>query len=287
MSVLKWAVCLFIACNIPAARGGVLIESGEKIAFLGDSVTIGDRNGCYTWLVVEGLKANGIDIVPIKQVNDGIHMHTSRELVANFEKELLAQKPAWLALNLGSEDVERGSNGGVNLEDYRKNIMDIVTKTQAAGIKVMILTATMIGEDPQSEKNKELIPYNDFLRQLAQQKNCLFADLNGQMQRALAEYRRQFTTPIPSIPLFTTDGVRTNPFGSAVMARGILTAFGLDPDQIEKARKSWSAIPDAGGVNFAVTIGQYEELESKARQKGKSLQQYIEVKVQSIVSTPD
>ncbi len=40
----------------------------------------------------------------------------------------------------------------------------MIDQAQAAGIKVLLLTSTMIGEDPDKETNKQLIPYNNFLR---------------------------------------------------------------------------------------------------------------------------
>ena len=40
---------------------------------------------------------------------------------------------------------------GVGLEEYKKNITAIIDKAQAANIKVMVLSSTMIGEDPERE----------------------------------------------------------------------------------------------------------------------------------------
>ena len=67
----------------------------------------------------------------------------------------------------------------MTLEDYKKNISAIVNKSQAAGIKVLILTSTMISEDPEDEKNIKLAMYNSFLHQLAKEKALLIADLIG------------------------------------------------------------------------------------------------------------
>ena len=75
----------------------------------------------------------------------------------------------------------KGSNG-VNLEDYKKNITAIVDEVQAAGVKIIILTPTMLGEDPQYANNIKLVAYIDFLKQLANEKKYLLCDLNGDMQ---------------------------------------------------------------------------------------------------------
>ena len=137
---------------------------------------------------------------------------------------------------------------GVPLEDYKKNITAIIEKAQSANIKVMILTSTMIGEDPERELNKNMIPYNDFLRQVAKEKKCLLADLNEDMQKAIKKipdekgaakmfgepgYKRDIKNKL------TSDGCHMNKLGNIMMAKGILKAFGLSEDKIAAAEKSW------------------------------------------------
>jgi lysophospholipase L1-like esterase len=136
----------------------------------------------------------------------------------------------------------------VGLEEYKKNITAIIDKAQAANIKVMVLTSTMIGEDPERELNKNLIPYNAFLREIAKEKKCLLADLDQDMQEALKKipdaagkarmfgehnYKRNIKNKL------TTDGCHMNTLGNAMMAKGILRAFGLSEEKIAAAKKSW------------------------------------------------
>lgn len=108
-------------------------------------------------------------------------------------------------------------------------------KCQAAGIKVMILTSTMIGEDQPNANNQKLVLYNDFLRTLAKEKKCLLADLNADMQAAIATAGAE-----KKGNLLTGDGVHMNPAGDQMMAAGVLKAFGLTAEQLEKAKKSWA-----------------------------------------------
>lgn len=238
--VVLWTLVFGLISEI---RAEVLVKSGDKIAFLGDSITaFGGGPGGYCNLVIDGLKANGIDV---QQINAGVSGNCSREMLARFEKDVIENKPDWMTLSCGVNDVWHGE-GGVKLEDYKKNITKIVTKTQAAGIKVMILTATMIGEDPHNDNNKKLKAYNDFLKQLAKSKNCQLADLNADMQKKLAECKKN-SPPSSSTPAseaaknwITVDGVHMNPIGNRMMAQGILTAFGLDADQIKKAQETWN-----------------------------------------------
>jgi lysophospholipase L1-like esterase len=223
------AALLFLAQ--PTRAGALPVKDNDKIAFLGDSITqAGARPGGYVSLVMAGLKANG---VKAEMIPAGISGHKSNQMLARLEKDVLAKKPDWMTLSCGVNDVWHGAKG-VTLEDYKKNITEIVEKCQAAQVKLMILTATMIKEDPTTAENQKLAGYNEFLRGLAKEKNCLLADLNADMQAAVAK-----KDPARKGNLLTSDGVHMNSAGNRMMAGGVLKAFGLNAQQLAKAEKAW------------------------------------------------
>lgn len=215
---------------------GVPVKSGDKIAFLGDSITAGGmRSNGYCRLVISGLEANGIKAEPI---GAGISGHKSNQMLARLEKDVLAKKPDWMTLSCGVNDVWHGAKG-VELDAYKKNITEIVDRAQAAGIKVMILTSTMIKEDAENDLNKKLAGYNEFLRELAKQKKCLLGDLNAEMQATIAEMKK--TNPLPAGKNYLTgDGVHMALAGNQMMALGVLKGFGLTEAQLAKARAAWT-----------------------------------------------
>lgn len=215
-----------------AQAAEVALKEGQKIAFLGDSITqAGARPGGYVTLVISGLEANGIKATAVPA---GISGHKSNQMLARLERDVLSKKPDWMTLSCGVNDVWHGAKG-VPLDQYKENITKIVTQCQAAGIKVMILTSTMIGEDGANPNNQKLAPYNAFLRDLAKDKKCLLADLNAAMQAELAK-----AGPDRKDKLLTRDGVHMNAAGNQMMAAGVLQAFGLDAGQIKKARGIWT-----------------------------------------------
>lgn len=215
------------------AQGGELaVKDGEKVAFLGDSITqAGARKNGYCDLVIRGLAAVGVKAT---MVPAGISGHKSNQMLARLERDVLSKKPDVMTLSCGVNDVWHGKNG-VPLDQYKVNITKIVDTAQAAGIKVVILTSTMIHEDQSKKNNQILIGYNDFLKELAKKKKCPLADLNGDMQSAIAAAKDK-----KGGKLLTSDGVHMNPAGNKMMATGVLRAFGLDKDQIQKAQKSWT-----------------------------------------------
>lgn len=239
MMAMRWS--LVVAAGLLMAASGraqeISVKSGEKIAFLGDSITAaGMRSNGYCRLVISGLAANGIQAEPI---GSGISGHKSNQMLARLDKDVIAKKPDWMTLSCGVNDVWHGAKG-VELPDYRKNIAGIVDKAQAAGIRVMILTATMIKEDAENDLNRKLAGYNEFLRELAKEKKCLLGDLNAEMQATIAEMKKSHPLP-PGKNYLTSDGVHMAPAGDRMMANGVLKGFGLDAAQLEKARAAWDA----------------------------------------------
>jgi lysophospholipase L1-like esterase len=234
-------------------RAEILVKSGEKIAFLGDSITAGGWSSPvgYVKLVIAGLEANGVKAEPIPA---GISGHKSNQMLARLQKDVLDKKPHWMTLSCGVNDVWHGKNGiPLDVEmaktepyasqadiaargTYKKNITDIVDKAQAAGAKPVILTATVIQEKLDNDLNAKLAPYNDFLRGLAKEKKVALADLNQMFQDELKKANK------PDQKVLTSDGVHMNPAGNRLMAVGVLKALGLNDAQLEKAKVAWDAI---------------------------------------------
>ena len=243
-----------LAVSVTASRAEIAVKSGEKIAFLGDSITQGgwSNPAGYVNLVIAGLAANGVDATPIPA---GISGHKSNQMLARLEKDVLSKKPNWMTLSCGVNDVWH-SIKGVPLDDaqaaaktyekrdpsepdkgtYQANITQIVERAQAAGVQPVILTATVIKEDLNSPENKNLAPYNAFLRQLAKDKKLRIADLYASFEKAIK------AANTPGKNAFTGDGVHMNTAGNKMMALGVLKALGLDAMQLQKAQENWPAL---------------------------------------------
>ncbi len=149
------------------------------------------------------------------------------------------------------------------LEDYKKNITAIVDQAQAAGVKVVILTSTMIREDQATAENQKLVPYNEFLRALATEKKCLLADLNADLQAAIAEAAK--AGPVKGNVL-TSDGVHMASPGNEMMAAGVLKGLGLDAAELPKAKEAWLDLPGTSNLaaKMNLTRRQMQQLEKLA-----------------------
>lgn len=239
------AVSLFAP---PLATADIAVKSGEKIAFLGDSITQagwGNPAG-YVRLVIAGLEANDVHAEAIPA---GISGHKSDQMLARLDKDVLNKKPQWMTLSCGVNDVWHGARG-VPLDDamaqtgayddkvatrgtYKKNITAIIDRATAAGVKPVLLTATVIQENLTNKENAQLAPYNDFLRQFAKERKLPLADLNAMFQERIKAENK------PTLKVLTVDGVHMNTEGNKLMAIGVLKALGLADAQIEKAKAAW------------------------------------------------
>ena len=220
-----------MSLSIPAFAD-ISVKEGEKIALLGDSITqAGARPNGYVRLAIRGLESAGVKTTAIPA---GISGHKSNQMLARLESDVLSKKPNWMTLSCGVNDVWHGKRG-VDLPSYKKNITAIVDQARAAGVKVMLLTSTMIREDQSNDLNQKLVGYNEFIRALAKEKKCLLADLNADMQAGL----KKFPADAPKGKQLTSDGVHMNKAGNVMMARGVAKAFGLTDKQLDSSAKSW------------------------------------------------
>jgi lysophospholipase L1-like esterase len=246
-------------------EGGTAVQTGQKIAFMGDSITANAwaQPGGYVRLVVDGFLKQGIKITPIPA---GVSGNTSKDMLARLDHDVLSKQPDWMTLSCGVNDVWHGANG-VDLETYKQNMTSIVHQATAKGIKVILLTATPIGED-ENANNKKLESFNDFLRQLAKENNLPLADLNADFCSILKNYTRTSASRI-----LTVDGVHMNSNGNVVMAKGCLRAFGFFETDIEKVEQAWLNEPNTAffSVGFdirptvALTLAQFRGVEKVAQ----------------------
>jgi lysophospholipase L1-like esterase len=268
-----------LTLSITTAFSQIAIKSGDKIAFLGDSITQGGKSSPsgYVNLVSQGLAANG---VTVEVIGAGISGHKSNQMLDRLEKDVLSKKPQWMTLSCGVNDVWHGQNG-VLIDDYKKNITAIVDQAQAAGIQVVILTSTMIGEDQANPNNQKLIPYNEFLRTLAKEKNCRLADLNTLMQ---AEVSKANT---PGKNALTGDGVHMAFPGNKMMAIGVLQSLGLSTEQLNKANEVWLDIPATTSLKFEAkfTLREMQQLEKAAAARNTTPQKLLDEESQKLLNS--
>ena len=236
MKKLIFAAALAAFCS---ARAELLIQNNDRIAFLGDSITAnGNRPAGYVNMVMKGLELAG---VKAEKIAVGVSGNKSNDMLARLEKDVLSRNAKWMTLSCGVNDVWHGARG-VELEPYKANISSILDQCADKGVRVIVLTATMIREDASNNENRKLAAYNDWLRAEAKRRGLPLADLNADMQAELARIRATDKTPGNKL---TVDGVHMAFPGDCMMAWGVLRAMGADESLREKCLPVWRQMPEA------------------------------------------
>ena len=200
------------------------LKPGNTIVAIGDSITAG---GGYLRDIDAVLAQQYPDLKIAKVVNKGIGGQKAEDLVKRFDKDVVQLKPAVVTLSIGINDVWhrlKNPHDEKILAAYKANVGKMVDAAQQAGIKVILLTPTLIQEDAAAEGNQRLVMYVEAEKQIATEKKCQLVDLHGMFLTALkqkpADQKGNW---------LTGDGVHMKPLGDGVMAIGVLRALGV-PD---------------------------------------------------------
>jgi acyl-CoA thioesterase-1 len=236
--------CPVLAADAPAAPAGekllaeaiklvspaksepkeLLLKAGDQIVCMGDSITAA---GGYLRHMNAMFAQQYPDLKLPKIINAGVSGHKAENCIARFEKDVLKKKPDLMTLNIGINDVWhrlRAPHDPKVLATYKDNVGKMVEQAQAAGIKVILLTPTVIKEDPKGEGQKRLALYANAMRELSVEKKCGFVDLHQMFLDALAKKPEG-----AGDKWLTRDGVHMKPLGDAVMAVAALRGMGV-PD---------------------------------------------------------
>lgn len=201
------------------------IKADDKIVALGDSITAG---GGYLRYTEQVLAANYPQLNAPKIINAGVSGNKAENMIARFDKSVLAHKPTIVTINVGINDVWhrlKAPHDDAVLKAYRDNVATMVDKAQAAGARVILLAPTVIKEDPDADGNKRLPLYVNAMREIAAAKKCQFMDLHAMFLEAL-----KHKPASEKGNWLTGDGVHMKPLGNAIMSLGILRALGV-PDE--------------------------------------------------------
>ena len=259
-----FAAALLAATGL--AAGEIVIKDGDSIAFMGDSITqlgnLQKPNG-YVNLVIEGLKAAGVNAVPIPA---GVGGNTTRHMLARLEKDVLAKKPAWMTLNSGINDA-----GPLSVEEFGANIAKIVDQASAAGIKVILMTTTVgAGESLDAPSSLKCLKFCEEFRKLAKERHLLLADLNTVMAKELTERKQDGVKGLK----LTYDGTHLNGLGNQIVAAEILKTLGVSEPQIAALRKRWDDYPFAVAMP-EVSVNEYVKLKAAADRNGKTIDEQV------------
>jgi isoamyl acetate esterase len=231
MSIRSWAILSGILCAGPAlaADGDPLpLKKGDKIVFLGDSITQGGGgpNG-YVTLIRNALADKHKDL-GIEIVNAGISGNKVPDLQRRLDKDVIAKKPTLVVIYIGINDVWHGLTDparGSSKEKFEEGLKEIIGKIKDNGARVVLCTPTVIGEKTggANKADSKLDEYSDISRRIAKELKLPLCDL----RKAFVDNLKENNKENKDRGVLTADTVHLNEAGNKVVAETMLKT--IDP----------------------------------------------------------
>jgi lysophospholipase L1-like esterase len=197
------------------------LNKKKKVVFFGDSITqMGADKGGYIRLMEELIQSENLSN-EFELVGAGIGGNKVTDLFLRLEKDVLSQQPDIVVIYVGINDIwhKRLSGTGTDYAKFASFYDVIVKKLQAAKIKVIVCTPSVIGErkDHSNEQDGELNLYSNWIRTYAKSNQLPCVDLRNEFQQYLIANN-------PSNEekgLLTTDRVHLNAKGNLLVAQAV------------------------------------------------------------------
>jgi lysophospholipase L1-like esterase len=197
----KWQQDLLLAdfaglCRYEAENRALPPATPGRVVFLGDSITEG-------WLGEQPDFFNG------DRIDRGISGQTSTQMLARFQADVIALRPAVVHIMAGTNDIA-GNIGPTTLDRIEANIRAMADMAQAHGVRVVlgsVLPARRFDWRPEIESVAPILALNARLRRLAAERHFVYADYHA----ALDDGAHGLS------PEHSRDGVHPNAAGYAVM----------------------------------------------------------------------
>lgn len=207
----------------------MLIRPGDKVLFIGDSITDAgrreDKDGLghgYVRMFRDLIYAHRPEL-DAAIVNRGISGNTTRHLKERWTADVIAEKPDVLSICIGVNDVWRQLQEPRNpeevlIDEYEAIYRELIERTKAeCGSRLILCEAGIIGETRDAPHNGLMIPYNKCVARLAVEYKAALAPINQAFWRAIDAK--------PGVA-WTGDGVHPLSNGHMLMALTVYEAMG-------------------------------------------------------------
>jgi len=221
---------MFALVSLPVLRADsntVPLKKGERIVFLGDSITQGGAGpkGYVTMIrkdLLEKHKDLGIEVI-----GAGISGNKVPDLQRRLEKDVIARKPTLVVIYIGINDVwhgEKDPSRGTTQEKFEAGLKEIVGKIHDVGGRVILCTPSVIGEKKAggNSLDAKLDEYSDISRKVARDMKLQVCDL----RQAFLNHLKANNPDNKDRGILTSDRVHLNEAGNRFVADVMLKSLG-------------------------------------------------------------
>lgn len=227
LSLLLWSWLLFVPAVSFAEEPAVKLKAGDRIVFLGDSITQGGAgpNG-YVTMIRQALDKQHADL-KIEVIGAGISGNKVPDLQRRVDKDVIAKKPTIVFIYIGINDVWHGEKDparGTMPEAFESGLKEVIGKCRDAGATVVICTPSVIGEklDGANSLDAKLDQYSDISRKIAKELKLPLCDLRA----AFLEHLKANNKNNADKGILTSDRVHLNLAGNQFVADTMLKTLG-------------------------------------------------------------
>jgi len=218
------SVMVMVSMNASSAADEPALKKGERIVFLGDSITeAGAGPGGYVTLVKEQLAKSHPDLA-IEVIGAGISGNRVPDLEARLNRDVIDKKPTLVVIYIGINDVWHSLQGrGTSKPDYEQGLRRIIQRIQDAGARVVLCTPSIIGEktDGANPLDSMLDEYAQISRTVAAQAHARLLDLRKKFIAHLKANNKENAER----NVLTGDGVHLNAAGNRFVADRVIESL--------------------------------------------------------------
>ncbi|MDE0636989.1 MAG: SGNH/GDSL hydrolase family protein [Candidatus Poribacteria bacterium] len=207
----------------------LLFQSGDKVLFIGDSITDCGRRGDHAPLG-HGYVRKITELITAKYperdiayVNKGIGGDIVEGLENRWDTDVIDEKPDWLSVKIGINNASRqlgeGISNEVYLPDWEACYRRILTRVKnELDIPLFLFEIFYIEEDVENPRPLAVDAYNASIHKLADEFDARLIQTNDAFDNAVAAR--------PGALWTTQDGVHPNAEGHTLMALEFLKQAG-------------------------------------------------------------
>ena len=232
------AALLCAACQLAPARApaqpvapmsGEIVRDGDRIVFLGDSITLPHR---YTRVVEQQLRLNHPQW-RLTFANAGISDHTARQGLARLDRDVLSLRPTLVFVNFGMNDA--GYPAGPPDGDLVGHLRRITERLRAAGARVVWIDTTPC--DPRGAEDAAA------LNARARRIDALVTETHAEAARlgvtvipahAALQQALAITPAPPDDHALMKDHIHPNEAGQVLLGLAVLRAIGEPAQPLER-----------------------------------------------------
>jgi isoamyl acetate esterase len=214
---------LFALILVGCAGSRHFLHSGERIVFLGDSITqLGVKPNGYVTLIGDTLRLKYPEL-NAEVIGAGVSGNKVPDLQKRLQKDVLDKNPTIVFIYIGINDVWHWVTPGLKgttKEEYESGLKEIIGAIHKQGARVVLCTPSVIGEknDGTNPEDSTLNEYSNISRRVAKETGSNVCDLRA----AFVDYLKSHNPSNEEKGILTVDRVHLNDAGNRFVAEQML-----------------------------------------------------------------